>query len=83
MIRIRDAKGNLLELDDLKYVEIVNDDGELAMMLHEVQSLGTQAVEVVTKGMSAEADLYARMFGLKWAGQVTGNWVEPEPIQKS
>jgi len=82
MIRVRTRGGQVIDVEEpLKFVEILDKSGNVAMMLHMKDSTQRQAVEVVYPGMDDATNLYSKMFGVEWSKNTHIPFPPPEPVR--
>tara|TARA_B100000965_G_scaffold167610_1_gene139777 strand:+ start:111 stop:368 length:258 start_codon:yes stop_codon:yes gene_type:complete len=81
MLRVRSQSGKTIVPEEpLKYVEILDKSGNVAMVLYREDIGETQAVTLITPEMD-EAKTYAKLYGLKWSKSIEGDWPTAEPME--
>jgi len=74
MLRVRAQSGKTIVVDEpLKYVEVLDKSGNVAMVLYREDVGDTQAVTVITPDME-EAKTYSKMYSINLSDSVTGDW---------
>lgn len=81
MIRVRSKSGRTIVVEEpLMYVEVLDGNGDVAMVFYREDFADGQAVSVVTPDMEEDASGYAKMFNVNWSNDIKGTWPKPEPV---
>ena len=82
MIRVRSKSGRTIVVEEpLMYVEMLDGEGNVAMVFYREDFADEQAVSVITPDIEEDARGYTKMFGVKWSSKIKGNWPKPEPME--
>ena len=69
--------------EPLEFAEVLDREGNVAMVLHKKSIGGTEMISVVTPDMAEEKDAYAKLYNVTWSDTVKGNWPTTKPTQVS
>tara|TARA_B100002019_G_C20898960_1_gene417168 strand:+ start:68 stop:340 length:273 start_codon:yes stop_codon:yes gene_type:complete len=85
MIRVRTKTGKIIDVEEpLEYVEILDASDNLALVFYSEKIGESERVNVLYPGLDEEAEMYARIYKLKWSPNVKCPWLpEPEPTKIS
>jgi len=82
MLRVRSQSGKTIVVEEpLKYVEILDGNGDVAMVFFREKMGEHDSVAVWTPDLEEEADIYSKMYGVKWTGSIKGRWPKAEPLK--
>jgi hypothetical protein len=82
MLRVRTNTGKVIDVEEpLKYVEILDKSGNVAMLFYMENVMGDERVNVIYPGMDEETNLYSEIYKVKWSDSVKGDWIPPEPAK--
>jgi hypothetical protein len=81
MLRVRSQSGKTIVVEEpLRYVEILDGEGNLAMVFYRDDIDGAKAVSIITPDLEEEAEAYSKMYNVKWTGELKGRWPKSQPM---